>query len=268
MSDTDNDTIPPEADDQLRARLRTFAREVTERVDTEDALEHLPRPTRLPTTGLMAIAATLLVVVGLAAIVVSDRRGVDTIDVSNSGTSTTDCPTTTRPRIVSLGGQMNKRFALPVASAAAAILLFGGCDNADADPGGVGGPRVLARGNVQFVGEEGLGGNKMDINAAEQDGKITGEARFNEIVVAFECADTDTNGVVILGGKVTTPSVDNSEGVGELAAVIIREGDPDRVSVWFDDATSPSASCADLLRTTPDDLPFHLVEDGYDIETG
>jgi hypothetical protein len=31
---------------------------------------------------------------------------------------------------------------------------------------------------------------------------------------------------------------------------------------------TPSASCADLLRTIPDDLPFHLVEDGYDIETG
>ena len=162
---------------------------------------------------------------------------------------------------------MNKRFPVPVARAAAAILLFGACADADANPGGKDGPRLLARGNVQFVGEEGLGGNKMDINAAEeQDGKVTGGARFNEIVVAFECADTDTDGVVILGGKVTTPSADDPQGVGELMAVIIREGDPDRVNVWFD--SRASESCTDMLRTVPDDLPFHLVEEGYDIKTG
>ena len=264
---SDNETISPRADDQIRARLQALARDVEDRADTEDALEHLPRPSRLPTTGLMAIAAALLVVVGLAAVVVSDRRGVDTVDVADSSTPTTDCPSTTRPRIISLGGQMNKHVAIPVARAAAAILLLGACADAEAD----GGPKLLARGNVEFVGEEGLGENKMDINAAEHDGRVTGAARFNEMVVAFECADDDApDGVVILGGKVTTPSTDNPEGVGDLVAVIIQEDDPDRVTVWFDEDGGGAESCTDLLGTIPEDLdvPFHLVEDGYDIETG
>ena len=255
---SDNETLTTESDDRIRTRLQAFAWNVEDRADTEAALERLRRPTRLPTTGLMAIAAALLVVVGLAAVVITDR-GVDTVDVTDSATPTTDCPRTTRPRIISLGGQMDKHF--PVARVAAAILLFGACADGDTAP------KLLARGNVEFVGNEGLGENTMDINAEEHDGTVTGEARFNEIVVAFECADLDApDGVVILGGNVTAPSSDGSPAVGELMAVVIRDGDPDGVTVWFDEGASES--CADMLGTIPDDVPLTLVEDGDDIETG
>jgi hypothetical protein len=160
---------------------------------------------------------------------------------------------------------MKYRFAVPVASAATAIMLLGACSDD--------GPTTLAKGDVEFVGSHGLAENRMDITAEEKDGEVTGEARFNEIVVAFGCADTDTDGLVILGGEVTTPSRDNPSGVGELMAVLIREGDPDRVNVWFE-GEDDYGSCQGLLDAIPEDdraadsNRFVVVEEGDDIETG
>ncbi|MEY2451134.1 MAG: hypothetical protein QOD92_708 [Acidimicrobiaceae bacterium] len=156
------------------------------------------------------------------------------------------------------------RFAGPVASAAVAIMLLGACSDD--------GPTTLARGDdVEFVGSHPLSGQRMNINAEEEDGKVTGEARFDQVVVTFECADTDTEGVVILGGKVTTPSGDGTPAVGERMAVIIREGHPDSVDPLVDDGTSES--CRELVESIPedhltDDSRFADVADGDDIETG
>ena len=160
---------------------------------------------------------------------------------------------------------MKIRFAAPAASAATAIMLLGACSDD--------GPTTLARGDVEFVGSHGLAENSMNIIAEEEDGEVTGEARFNEIVVSFGCADTDTDGLVILGGEVTTPSLDNPSGVGELMAVLIREGDPDRVNVWFE-GEDDYGSCQGLLDAipeedrAPDSNRFVEVEEGDDIETG
>jgi hypothetical protein len=160
---------------------------------------------------------------------------------------------------------MKSKFAAPVVSAATAIVLLGAC--------GEEGLTTLAKGDVEFVGTSGLAENRMVITAEEEDGEVTGEARFNEIVVEFGCADTDTDGLVILGGEVTTPSRDNSPGVGELMAVLIREGDPDRVNVWFE-GEDDYGSCQGLLDAIPeedrsaDSNLFVVVEEGDDIETG
>ena len=55
---SDHDTIPPETDDELRARLRAFAQQVAEQADTEAALERMPRRSCPPTIRLLAIAAS------------------------------------------------------------------------------------------------------------------------------------------------------------------------------------------------------------------
>ena len=159
---------------------------------------------------------------------------------------------------------MNTRFAAPIASAAIAIMLLGACSDD--------GSTTLAKGeDVELVGDEDLGGQTLDISAEEKDdGTVTGEIRFSdvsgEVVVAVECADTDTDDVVILGGTMT-------EGPAEwsgLVALFIREGDPDSVAVWLDEGEN--ASCSDLLANRHDVLDdesaFVDVEDGSDIETG
>ena len=90
-------------------------------------------------------------------------------------------------------------------------------------------------------------------------------------MVTVECADTDTDGIVILGGEVTTAVQRRHSRVGDLIALIIREGDPDSVALWPDEGEN--ASCSELLETSRHDVPddesaFVDVEDGSDIETG
>ena len=173
-------------------------------------------------------------------------------------------------------GQMKMRFAA-VASVATAILLLSACgDGGDSSTTTSGsstttsaaaGATTLAKGeDVELVGDDGLGGQTLNITAEEEDGEVTGEFRVTDNVIRIECADTHTDGVVILGGEATEgPDV----AVGDLLALIIREGDPDSVALHAND--SGAASCTELLKSIPDHVPnsnFVDVEDGYDIETG
>jgi hypothetical protein len=155
---------------------------------------------------------------------------------------------------------MNNRFAAPIASAATAIMLLGACSDD--------GPTTVAKGDdVELVGE-GLGAQTLNINAEEENGEVTGEFRVSENVIRVECADTDTDGVVILGGKATAG---NDVAVGDLLVLIIREGDPDRVALHHNRFNA--GSCSELLADLPDDpvtghdSDFVDVEAGSDIET-
>ena len=157
-----------------------------------------------------------------------------------------------------------------IAVGAAAVLALGACAGDDDDDDG---STTVANGeDVELVGETPtLGGQTLNINAEEKDGEVTGEFRFSdegeELVVAVECADTDTDDVVILGGTITE-STDNKH--SGLVALFIKEGDPDRVTVWLDEGENES--CSDLLANRhdvlDDDSAFVDVEDGSDIETG
>ena len=143
---------------------------------------------------------------------------------------------------------------------AVAMLAVAGCSGDDD------GPTTLAKGeDVEFAGEGGVAGQTLNITAEEEDGVVTGEFRVTENVIKVECADTDTDGVVILGGAATAgPDV----AMGDLLALIIREGDPDSVALHAN--LSGAESCTELLESLPAaaQRDFADVEDGYDIETG
>ena len=103
---------------------------------------------------------------------------------------------------------------------------------------------------------------------------MTGEVRFTDsggdVVVTVECADTDTDGVVILGGEVTDVERRRRH-LGELVALFIREGDPDSVAVWLDEGENADrAASSSRIRhdVLDDDSAFVDVEAGSDIETG
>ena len=177
---------------------------------------------------------------------------------------------------------MNKRFAAPIASAATAILLLGACGDDDdssttasesststselAD----GGPTTVAKGeDIELVGgpHSGFGNQTLNIDAVEENGEVTGEFRITDNVFPIECANTDTEGVVIIGGTATA----GSDFLGMLHALIIREGDPDSVSLY--PADDDAATCTEMLESIPDDLrpydsEFVDVHVGEDIETG
>jgi hypothetical protein len=178
---------------------------------------------------------------------------------------------------------MNTRFARPIArpiaSAVAAVLLLGACGDDDDEAETTtteadGGPMTLARGqDVNFAGgPPGLSDQTMEIDAVEEDGEVGGELRLDPsgIEVGFECADTETEGRVIVGGKVTS-SDDPDTAVESWLSVVIKVGEPDGVVLWFG-APGDYASCDELIddskTTFTDEIPFADVADGDDIETG
>ncbi len=123
---------------------------------------------------------------------------------------------------------------------------------------------------MELVGSDGIGGQTLNIAAEEEDGEVTGEVRFNEVVVTLQCADTATDGVIVLGGEVTTPDSDDPEMMGDLQALVIRVGDPDSVALVGND--NDAGTCAELLESIPaegtaDPSNFSDVEAGSDIET-
>lgn len=258
---SDHDTIPPETDDEIRARMQAFARQVKERTDAEAALQRMPRRSRPPTIRLLVIAAGLLAVVALAAALANDPEPVDTVDQPPS----TECPTTTR-RTITSGGQMKKTLAVPVASAATAILLISSCSDSDD------GPTTLAKGvDVEFVGgPSGFEGQTLSIDVEEEDGEVTGEFSVSDIVfVRVDCVDTDVDGEVRLAGTVTEGRPDHVGDVGDLLLLVIREGDPVRVTIGANDVNAES--CTELLESLPADIAageFVDVEAGSRLETG
>ena len=174
---------------------------------------------------------------------------------------------------------MKNKFAAPVASAATAILLLGACGDDDNSSSTTteAGPTIVAKGeDIELVGgpESGLGNQNLDIDVVEEDGEVTGEFRITDQsgtqppnVFPIQCADTDTDGIVILGGVATA----GSDFKDLLHAVIIREGEPDSVSLAGPDGNGQS--CTELLASISDediadDSNFEEVEAGSDIETG
>jgi hypothetical protein len=229
-------------------------------LDTDEPTGPSSRHWLRSNTWLVAVAACVLAVVVLAAVVAADRQSVDT--QPSDAPTTTDCPNSALPRAINPGGQMRNRFAAPVASAATAILLLGACSDDD--------PTTIAKGeDVELVGSgPDLGGQTLNIDVEEQDGEVTGEFRVTDNVLTVECVDTDTEGIVILGG-VATGGPDLND--GELVALVIREGDPDSVFLVANDVGAES--CEDLVdsisdETLSNDGEYVDVEAGSDIETG
>ena len=158
---------------------------------------------------------------------------------------------------------MRSRCAASIVSVASIVMLLGACSDDDQTT-------TLAKGeDVELVGDADLGGQTLDIIAEEKDDKVTGEIRFTdvsgEVVVDVECADTDTDDTVILGGTIE----DGGEMSG-LIALSIRDGDPDSVAIWLDNGENQS--CSELLANRrdvfDDDSEYVQLEDGNDIETG
>ena len=237
-----DEVVPTDTWDEATLRAATGS---LVQLDPEDASVGTVRArSRSRTIRLAPIAAGVLAVAGVAAIVAADRQAVDT-----AGGPTT--------------------LAQGVVEFVEAPITSGCC----VPPGG----------GLPVPAGQGLGGQTMEITAVEEDGEVTGEARLTmydvldtsgdvfEVVVELECANTDT-GDVILGGTVTSASGENHSGnfppVGALMSVIIREGEPDRVAVWW---TTQASSCPEALESVPEPRPddrFVEVVDGDDIETG
>ena len=88
------------------------------------------------------------------------------------------------------------------------------------------GATMLAKGDdVEIGGFSGLHGQRLSIDAEQQDGVVTGEFRVGSVVVTIQCAGTATGGKdLILGGVVT----ENSDGTDMLDDIDVTVGNPAR----------------------------------------
>ena len=245
---TDQQTVRPEADDEIRDRLQTFARHIAENVDTEAGLRGLAHRSYLPAVRLVAAAACLVVVVALVASGTSDRQSVEATGPSDTPTQPIDGPMTLARGVVQF-------VEAPVSE-------------------GIGTP---PDGGLDLPAGGGLGGSTLDLLVQEQDGQVTGEGLFKDFVyvpgnprhdmtVEFECATSSAEDL-ILGGLVTA-SAGSDPDAGMWIVLLIREGDPDRAAFWWDEDVS---SCPEILEAVPQPRPdnrFVEVADGHDIETG
>ena len=166
-----------------------------------------------------------------------------------------------------------------VASTAIAIMLLGACSDDDSSTttsdsstttteAPDDGPTTVADGDVVLVATSDHDARPLTISAVEEAGEVTGEFQMSGHTIRIECADTDTDGIGIVGGTVTAG---DAVPPGELLGLIIKEGDPDSAHLRGNDFDA--GSCTEFLESIPEDLltddsQFIEVEDGDDIRTG
>jgi hypothetical protein len=114
----------------------------------------------------------------------------------------------------------------------------------------------------------------VKLSAKEAGAEVSGTAEIvsdeggEAFSIKLECAPK-RNEVLILGGKVSESNLQEAK-VGTGSAVLIKQGEPDRMFLWF--ADSPLAGdCDAFARDIPDEIladenAFRPVEG--DIETG
>jgi hypothetical protein len=153
-------------------------------------------------------------------------------------------------------------------------VLFGaGCrgDNGRAVAEGTDNGRAVAEGTVKADLGRPL---TVKLSAKEAGDEVSGTAEIisNEggeaYSIKLECAPK-RNEVLILGGSVSESNIQEPK-VGTGSAVLIKQGEPDRMLLWFADSP-PAGDCDAFARDIPDEVladenAFQPVEG--DIETG
>ena len=154
-------------------------------------------------------------------------------------------------------------------------VLFGaGCggDNNRTVTEGTDNGRAVAEGTVKVV----LGRPvTVKLSATEAGDQVSGTAEIindqggDAFSIQLECAPK-RNDVLILGGRVSESNMQEPK-VGTGSAVLLKQGEPDGMLLWFADSP-PAGDCDAFARDIPDEL---LAEREYafqpvqgDIQTG
>ena len=154
-------------------------------------------------------------------------------------------------------------------------VLFGaGCggDNNRTVAEGTDNGRAVAEGTVKVELGRPL---TVKLSATEAGDQVSGTAEIisdqggDAFSIQLECAPK-RNDVLILGGRVSESNMQGLK-VGTGSAVLLRQGEPDRMLLWFADSP-PGGDCDAFARDIPDELlaerehAFQPVQG--DIQTG
>jgi hypothetical protein len=116
------------------------------------------------------------------------------------------------------------------------------------------GPRTVAEGTVKVVLGRPL---TVRLSAEEAGGEVSGTAEIisdkggEAFSVDLECA-AERNDVLILGGRVSESNTQEAK-VGTSWAVLLKQGEPDRMLFYFEDPP-PAGDCDAFARNIPDDV--------------
>ena len=168
---------------------------------------------------------------------------------------------------------LEKRLVIRAAVlAAGAALLLGACGGGDGGTPIANSGTTIAEGTGTF--RQGDGFATVKLSATEDDGEVSGEANVTSesgppFTIAVECSGKAADGVVIVAGKVSA-SEDDERPVGTRAAVVVKEGDPDGMILWFE-VPPPAGSCGEFVENIPEDAlsdPNSYQPVDGDIKTG
>jgi hypothetical protein len=119
----------------------------------------------------------------------------------------------------------------------------------------------------------------VELSAKEAGDEVYGTAEIisdegrEAFSIDLECA-VERNDVLILGGGVSESNMqDPKVGVGTGSAVLVKQGEPDRMLLWFADSP-PAGDCDAFARNIAAELPEMLADENAfqpvlgDIETG
>ncbi len=167
-----------------------------------------------------------------------------------------------------------RRRALGVAFVVGVVLFGAGCggDDGRTVAEGTDNGRTVAEGTVKAD----LGRPvTVKLSAKEAGDQVSGTAEIisdeggEAFSIQLECAPK-RNDVLILGGSVSESNMQEPK-VGTGSAVLVKQGEPDRMLLWFADSP-PAGDCDAFARDIPDEVlaerehAFQPVEG--DIQTG
>lgn len=167
-----------------------------------------------------------------------------------------------------------KRFLIAASVGIASLSLLAACGDDATTTNGAAATSAADEGSVILV--EGSGKQKLgpdvytlEVSATVEDGEVTGSGSIVGASVkgsfTVECSAEERE-IVMVGG-----TFDDGKQAGEGVALLIKDLDPDRVSVWFE-GKPPADGCDSMLGNIPpdmlsDEMAFQPLEEG-DFSTG
>ena len=122
----------------------------------------------------------------------------------------------------------------------------------------------VAKGTASYSSPE--GDRTVEVDAVETDGDVGGTVTVDDDggrwSIDIRCSGT-VEGTLVLAGDVAS----GSPKAGTHAALFVRQAEPDRVAVWFEDPP-PAKTCEDFVAAIPPGVTEALLPVAGDIEQG
>jgi hypothetical protein len=169
--------------------------------------------------------------------------------------------------------RMNTYVKLIAAAAAVLVVAIAGFQLLPGT-GGVGGdptnapspsPSLLARGTFNSHGAA------VELEATGGGSDVTGQMTVSDeggpFTVGLECARTNDDGLIEIGGSVTE-STNGIAPEGTRVAIILQPGSPVQAVFWFEHPDPPQANCPAFLEGVADDAGDHVEPIEGTVELG